>query len=318
MRTAGLAKLILGIALVSVLVGCTSLWNPRNVTPPPAEVDFKVTPQAAQNFDYHCLSFVTGRQADAILSQAVTDPQFQQLQQRLEAQGFNPNFNAAKVYSGPQCALALVPIGPQANLYYMRTPLGASVTAVTSQGRRRIELQPEGTIREVLLLTRDQVRGILAQVSDVLRQRGITKGYVWASIDEANQEVLLVIKDRQALYLATLEALTWSESGPVTIGIVKHGPVRVSCRTSARVSSEPNAHSQLTPLGSHDSYAQFTPCDGDSLCGGSSPTEYFIRVECFGGELVCISICEIDGYGLRCGSRSCTSDRFMRLIYGCF
>jgi hypothetical protein len=34
MRTARLAKLILGIALISVLVGCTSLWNPRNVTPP--------------------------------------------------------------------------------------------------------------------------------------------------------------------------------------------------------------------------------------------------------------------------------------------
>jgi hypothetical protein len=34
MRTARLAKLILGIALVSVLVGCTALWNPRNVTPP--------------------------------------------------------------------------------------------------------------------------------------------------------------------------------------------------------------------------------------------------------------------------------------------
>jgi hypothetical protein len=37
MRTARLAKLTLGIALVSVLVGFTSLWNPRNVTPPPAE-----------------------------------------------------------------------------------------------------------------------------------------------------------------------------------------------------------------------------------------------------------------------------------------
>ena len=35
MRTAGLAKLTLGIALVSILVGCTALLNPRNVTPPP-------------------------------------------------------------------------------------------------------------------------------------------------------------------------------------------------------------------------------------------------------------------------------------------
>jgi hypothetical protein len=33
MRTARLVKLTLGIALVSVLVGCTALWNPRNVTP---------------------------------------------------------------------------------------------------------------------------------------------------------------------------------------------------------------------------------------------------------------------------------------------
>jgi len=37
MRTARLAKLALGLALVSVLVGCTSLLNPRNVIPP-AEV----------------------------------------------------------------------------------------------------------------------------------------------------------------------------------------------------------------------------------------------------------------------------------------
>ncbi len=34
MRTARLAKLTLVVALVSVLVGCTSLLNPRNVTPP--------------------------------------------------------------------------------------------------------------------------------------------------------------------------------------------------------------------------------------------------------------------------------------------
>ncbi len=198
----------------------------------------------------------------------------------------------------------------------MRTPLGASVTAVTSQGRRRIELQPEGTIREVLLLTRDQVRGILVQVSDVLRKPGVTKGYVWASIDEANQGVLLVIKDRQALYIAILEALTWSESGPVTTGIVKHGPIQVqaSCGTAARASNKLNA--RLQPSG-RDGPAEFTPCDGDSLCGGASQTEYFIRVECFGGELVCTSLCEITPDGLRCGSRRCTTDRFTRLIYGC-
>ncbi len=283
--------------------------------PSPAEVDFKVPPQAAQNSDYYCLSFVTGRQADVILSQAITDPRFQQLRRRLEAQGFNPNFNAVKVYSGPQCALALVPIGPQANLYYMRTPLGASVTAVTSQGRRSIELQPDGTIRrEVLLLTRDQVRSILAQVSDVLRQHGVTKGYVWASIDKANQEVLLIIKDGQALYITTLEALTWSESSPVTIGIVKHRPIQVSCGTADRASNKLNA--RLQPSGDQ---VKFTPCDGDgSACGGySSPTEYFIRVECFGGGEVCTSICEISGSRLLCGPRSCTRDKFIRLIYGC-
>jgi len=35
MRTAALGKLTLGLALVSVLVGCTSLFNStKNVTPP--------------------------------------------------------------------------------------------------------------------------------------------------------------------------------------------------------------------------------------------------------------------------------------------
>ncbi len=38
MRTASLVKLTLVVSVVSVLVGCTSLFNPtRNVTPPPAE-----------------------------------------------------------------------------------------------------------------------------------------------------------------------------------------------------------------------------------------------------------------------------------------
>ncbi len=34
MRTARLVKLALIVSLVSVLVGCTSLLNSRNVTPP--------------------------------------------------------------------------------------------------------------------------------------------------------------------------------------------------------------------------------------------------------------------------------------------
>jgi hypothetical protein len=36
MRPVGLVKLALIVSLVSVLVGCTPLWNSRNV-PPPAE-----------------------------------------------------------------------------------------------------------------------------------------------------------------------------------------------------------------------------------------------------------------------------------------
>jgi hypothetical protein len=35
MRTARLAKLTLGISLVSILVGCTALWNPSECYPPP-------------------------------------------------------------------------------------------------------------------------------------------------------------------------------------------------------------------------------------------------------------------------------------------
>nr|BAL59285.1 hypothetical protein HGMM_OP3C440 [Candidatus Acetothermum autotrophicum] len=37
MRTARLTKLALVLTIVSVLVGCTSLFKSHNVTPPPAE-----------------------------------------------------------------------------------------------------------------------------------------------------------------------------------------------------------------------------------------------------------------------------------------
>ncbi len=283
-------------------------------------VGFEIAPQAALRNTNYCLSLVTGRQASTILTQAIADPQLQQLQQYLQVRGFNPNFNAAKVYSGPQCASVSVPIGPQANLYYVRTHQGTSVTAVTSQERRRIHLQPDGTSAEVLLLTRDQVRGILAQVGNVLHQHGITSGYVWAIINEVTREVWLTIKGRQALYLAVLEASTWSESGPVTTGIVKYGPKQLGCETAAGASNKLDAQfglgpqTQLTPLGEQ---LKFTPCE-ETGCGGSDPI-YIWGIECGGsGGQDCDVFCEIWGATMTCIRRCYPSgDPFSPFFWVC-
>lgn len=132
-------------------------------------VAFEVAPQAAQNTN--CLSLVTGHQADAFLAQAIAHPQVQELRQRLALQGLTPNFAAAKVYSGPQCALVSVPLGTEAALYYVQTAQGTSVAAVTSRGRHKLHLHSDGSTRSLLPLSRDQVHGISRQISLSLSHR---------------------------------------------------------------------------------------------------------------------------------------------------
>jgi hypothetical protein len=231
----------------------------------------------------NCLSLVTGRQADSLLTEVLSNPQVQKLRQRLASQGLAPNFAAAKVYSGPQCALVSIPIGPDAALYYVRTAQGTSVTAVTSQGRRRIYMRLDGSIRSVLSLNKDQVRDIWQQISETLQKHGITKGYVRASIDELRQEVWLTVKDGPDMYIAVLGASSWSEAGSVIIESLKKGPVLLSCSSRVATSAKPALKFRLAPQ------AKAVFCAGDGDCPGGSD-DWIFGPNCINGQK-CYTIC---------------------------
>jgi hypothetical protein len=85
MRTARLAKLTLGIALISVLVGCTALLNPRNVTPP-------LKPDSASQANFQALNAQLGDscsapilepERSALLQEALADSQLQAVKAQL-------------------------------------------------------------------------------------------------------------------------------------------------------------------------------------------------------------------------------------------
>ena len=92
MRTARLAKLTLGIALVSVLVGCTSLWNPRNVTPPPLKPDSEANFQAlSTQLGDNCSAPILEPERSALLQEALADSQLQAVKAQLERRGLSMN-----------------------------------------------------------------------------------------------------------------------------------------------------------------------------------------------------------------------------------
>ncbi len=261
-------------------------------------------PQATQSANGLCLARVSQNSAEALIVQALADPQVQQLQQQLESQGLRPNLNAAKVFSGAQNVVISIPFNPQGEILYFRTPQGSNATAVTSQGRRRDYRQASGATSSLLSLNPDQIRGVLQQAADFLKQRGITKGWASAGIDETRREVWLIISTRTGNQVVILEARSWSESGEVIVGSVKQGPMRSSCGSQMGTSSQPRT--RLVPLAQQVCFT-FSSDDGSpASCGGEIPfpPEFY----CFNLPLGCVCVrweCEtvpIFGF-LVCGYR---------------
>jgi hypothetical protein len=114
MRAASLAKLTLVVGVVSVLVGCTSLWKPQNVTPPPLKPDAapEATFQPLSAPADSCSSPILEPNRSALLQEALADSQLQAVKAQLESRGFGikaEEAQAVKLAGGQQLLMGRGP-----------------------------------------------------------------------------------------------------------------------------------------------------------------------------------------------------------------
>jgi hypothetical protein len=205
MRTARLAKLTLGIALVSVLVGCTSLLNPRNVTPPPLKPDSasQANFQAlnAQPGD-NCSAPILEPERSALLQEALADSQLQAVKAQLEGRGFGMNADEAQAVQLVGGEQLLIPFGQDAHLVWTRTTGQTAAVGLIRQGNKTLNVGADGQERVVRFLSAQQAEKLLRKLREKgkfqdfegkLAQKGKRVGKVRVLLDETNKIAIVGI-----------------------------------------------------------------------------------------------------------------------------
>jgi hypothetical protein len=167
MRTARLAKLTLGIALVSVLVGCTSLWNPRNVTPPSLKPDSQANFQAlSTQLGDNCSAPILEPERSALLQEALADSQLQAVKAQLEGRGLSMNADeaqAVRLVGGEQL---LIPFGQDAHLVWTRTNGQTAAVGLIRQGNKTLNVGADGQERVVRVLSAQQAEKLVRKLRE--------------------------------------------------------------------------------------------------------------------------------------------------------
>jgi hypothetical protein len=203
MRTARLAKLTLGIALISVLVGCTSLLNPRNVTPPPLKPDSQANFQAlnAQLSD-SCAAPILEPERSALLQEALADSQLQAFKAQLEGRGLGMNADEAQAVQLTGGAQLLIPFGQDAHLVWTRTTGQTAAVGLIRQGNKTLNVGADGQERVVRVLSAQKAEKLLRKLREKgkfqdfegkLAQKGKRVGKVRVLLDETNKIAIVGI-----------------------------------------------------------------------------------------------------------------------------
>jgi hypothetical protein len=203
MRTARLAKLTLGIALVSILVGCTPLWNPRNVAPPPLKPDSQANFQAlnAQLSD-SCAAPILEPERSALIQEALADSQLQAVKAQLERRGLGMNADEAQAVQLVGGAQLLIPFGQDAHLVWTRTNGQTAAIGLVRQGNKTLNVGADGQERVVRVLSAQQAEKLLRKLREKskfqefegkLAQKGKRVGKVWVLLDETNKLAIVGI-----------------------------------------------------------------------------------------------------------------------------
>jgi hypothetical protein len=203
MRTARLAKLTLGIALVSILVGCTSLLNPRNVTPPPLKPDSEANFQAlnAQLSD-SCAAPILEPERSALLQEALADSQLQAVKAQLERRGLGMNADEAQAVQLVGGEQLLIPFGQDAHLVWTRTNGQTAAVGLIRQGNKTLNVGADGQERVVRFLSAQKAEKLLRKLRErskfqefegKLAQKGKRVGKVRVLFDETNKIAILGI-----------------------------------------------------------------------------------------------------------------------------
>jgi P pilus assembly chaperone PapD len=205
MRTARLAKLTLGISLVSVLVGCTSLWNPRNVTPPPLK------PDSASQANFQALNSQLGDscsapilepERSALLQEALADSQLQAVKAQLERRGLGMNADEAQAVQLVGGAQLVIPFGQDAHLVWTRTNGQTAAVGLVRQGNKTLNVGADGQERVVRVLSAQQAEKLLRKLRErskfqefegKLAQKGKRVGKVRVMLDETNKLAIVGI-----------------------------------------------------------------------------------------------------------------------------
>jgi hypothetical protein len=203
MRTARLAKLTLGIALVSVLVGCTSLWNPRNVTPPPLKPDSQANFQAlSTQLGDSCAAPILEPERSALLQEALADSQLQAVKAQLERRGLGMNADEAQAVQLVGGAQLLIPFGQDAHLVWTRTNGQTAAVGLVRQGNKTLNVGADGQERVVRVLSAQQAEKLLRKLREKskfqefegkLAQKGKRVGKVRVLLDETNKLAIVGI-----------------------------------------------------------------------------------------------------------------------------
>jgi hypothetical protein len=165
MRTARLAKLTLGIALVSVLVGCASLLNPRNVTPPPLKPDSQANFQAlSTQLGDNCSAPILEPERSALLQEALADSQLQAVKAQLERRGFGMNADEAQAVQLVGGAQLLIPFGQDAHLVWTRTNGQTAAIGLVRQGNKTLNVGADGQERVVRVLSAQKAEKLVRKL----------------------------------------------------------------------------------------------------------------------------------------------------------
>ncbi len=203
MRTTRLAKLALVVALVSVLVGCTSLLNPRNFTPLKPDSSSQANFQAlnAQLGD-SCSAPILEPERSALIQEALADSQLQAVKAQLEGRGLGMNADeaqAVRLVGGEQL---LIPFGQDAHLVWTRTNGQTAAVGLIRQGNKTLNVGADGQERVVRFLNTQQAEKLLRKLRErskfqefegKLAQRGKRVGRVRVLLDETNKLAILGI-----------------------------------------------------------------------------------------------------------------------------
>jgi hypothetical protein len=198
MRASSLVKLTLVVGVVSVLVGCTSLFNPNRSVTPPLKADSVSEPLSTLGDS--CSTAILEPDRSALLQEALTDSHLHAVKAQLESRGLGMNSDEAQAVQLVGGEQVLIPFGERAHLVWTRTSGQTAAVGLVRQGNKTINISANGEERVVRFLNPQKAEKLLGklrqkskfqQFEAKLSQKGKRLGQIRVLFDETKKVAII-------------------------------------------------------------------------------------------------------------------------------